>query len=231
MNTGVGDAVDLSWKISAVLNGWGGARLLESYEIERHPVAVRNVNEASGNLARMLSPEDNASFLEDSVEGKAVRKDVGDRFAERMKREWQSLGIHLGYSYQGSPICVTEEAIQIADDPAIYIQTTRPGSRAPHVWLADGRSTLDLFGRGFVLLRLGAAAPDAAPLATAARCCKMPLEIVTLEEKAVIYAYEQRLVLLRPDGHVAWRGDQLPSDPKALIYLVRGADPTKGSTP
>ena len=223
MNTGVGDAVDLSWKFDAVLMGWAGEALLDSYEIERHPVAVRNVTEASGNLARMLSPEDNGAFLEDTAEGNAVRKEVGDRFAERMKREWQTLGIHLGYCYGNSPICAHDGSAAPPDGPAHYIQTTCPGSRAPHVWRADGSSTLDHFGRGFVLLRLGADTPDTEPLAVAARCCKMPLDIITIEEPAVRDAYQHCLVLVRPDGHVAWRGHGVPPDPARLIDLVRGA--------
>lgn len=227
MNTGVGDAVDLSWKMTAMLEGWGGGTLLESYEIERYPVAVRNVTEASGNLTRMLSPEDNVAFLEDTDEGRAVRKTVGDRFAERMKREWQSLGIHLGYRYGTSPLCADDGSTPPPDAPGTYIQTSCPGSRAPHVWLPDGSSMLDLFGRGFVLLRLGKDAPEAGPLAAAARCCKMPLEIVLVEEPAVIEAYERALVLVRPDGHVAWRGDDLPADAAGLIDLVRGAAPLK----
>ncbi|MDA1324569.1 MAG: FAD-dependent oxidoreductase [Proteobacteria bacterium] len=224
MNTGVGDAVDLSWKFAAMLDGWGGGGLLASYETERRPVAVRNVTEASGNLARMLSPEDNSAFLEDTAEGAAVRKEVGRRFSETMKREWQTLGIHLGYCYDRSPICAHEGGASPAQDPATYIQSTHPGSRAPHVWLSDGTSTLDLFGSGFVLLRLGAGAPDAQPLAAAARCCKMPLEIVTIEDPAVLEAYERCLVLVRPDGHVAWRGDVVPPEPATLMDLVRGVN-------
>jgi 2-polyprenyl-6-methoxyphenol hydroxylase-like FAD-dependent oxidoreductase len=225
MNTGVGDAVDLSWKFAAIFEGWGGDELLASYETERRPVAVRNVTEASGNLARMLRPEDNAAFLEYTVKGAALRKEVGHRFAERMKREWQTLGIHLGYNYANSPVCAHEESAPLPDDPATYIQTTRPGSRAPHLWRADGTSTLDLFGHGFVLLCLGTNATDAEPLAAAARCCKMPLDIISIEDPAVLKAYEFGLVLVRPDGHVAWRGDAVPPDSARLMDIVRGAKP------
>ena len=234
MNTGVGDAVDLSWKFAAMFDGWGGSNLLASYEVERRPVAVRNVTEASGNLARMLSPEDNSAFLEDTAQGAAVRKQVGNRFSETMKREWQTLGIHLGYCYDRSPICTPEGGAPPAQDPAIYMQNTHPGSRAPHVWLSDGKSdgksTLDLFGNGFVLLRLGAEAPDTEPLAAAARYCKMPIEVITIEDPAVLEAYERCLVLVRPDGHVAWRGDIIPPNPATLIDLVRGAGPVGETT-
>src|SRR5690606_2936548 len=101
--------------------------------------------------------------------------------------------------------------------------TSHPGCRAPHAWLADGRSTLDLFGRNFILLRLGRNAPDAAALAEAARARRMTLDIVALDDSTIVDLYERRLVLVRPDGHVAWRGDALPRDTLGLVDRVRGA--------
>jgi len=223
MNMGVGDAVDLSWKLDAVMRGWGGPGLLESYKVERQPVAVRNVREASGNLARMLSPQPTPEFLKDTPAGAAERAKVGADFSEAMMREWRTLGIHLGYYYEGSPICVADGSPAPLLDPTIYEQTSRPGSRAPHVWMRDGRSTLDLFGRGFVLLRLGADAPDPGALVQAAAAAGMPLDVVSIDEPGVIAAYERKLVLVRPDGHSAWRGDTLPADARAIIDTVRGA--------
>ena len=223
MNTGIGDAVDLSWKMAALLDGWGGPALLDSYGAERRPVAVRNVTEASGNLGRMLLDDNMDRLLEPTEEGSAVRQAVGCEFSERMKREWQTLGIHLGYRYEGSPICVDDGTEPLPDNPNVYVQSARPGSRAPHVPLADGRSTLDLFGKGFVLLCLGLGAPDPEPLAEAARCCKMPLEVVRIGDQSVVQAYERPLVLVRPDGHVAWRGEAVPAHPAHLLDVVRGA--------
>jgi hypothetical protein len=129
--------------------------------------------------------------------------------------------MHLGYRYEGSPVCVSDRTPPTADDTRNYIPTTRPGSRAPHVWLADGRSTLDLFGRSLVMLRLGARPPDVAPLVQATRDRRVPLEVVSIDEPAVMSAYERRLVLVRPDGHVAWRGDDL-ADPRMIIDTVCG---------
>jgi hypothetical protein len=140
-----------------------------------------------------------------------------------MKREWQSLGIHLGYVYAGSPICIPDGTPPPNDDPTIYVQNTWPGSRAPHVWLADGRSTLDLFGRGFVLLCLGADTVEIGTLEDVEKAVGLPLEIVRLTEESVFEAYEQKLVLVRPDGHVAWRGKKLPGNPAEMIDIVRGA--------
>lgn len=225
MNTGIGDAVDLSWKLTGVLRGWGGAALTASYDVERRPVGLRNVREASGNLRRMLSPGDNPTLLDRSGEGSRTREVVGRDLAEAMQREWNTLGIHLGYRYDDSPICRPDGADAPPDEVTTYTQTACPGARAPHVWLDDGQSTLDLFGRGFVLLRLGPDVPDAAPIASAAAGRGVPLEVVELDRPEVAAAYERKLVLVRPDGHVAWRGDVAPEDPIALIDCVRGAQP------
>lgn len=222
MNTGVGDAVDLSWKLTAMLQGWGGALLPDSYTIERRPVAHRNVTESSGNLGRMMERRHYPAIHDTTQEGDDQRRELGEVFSQAMMREWRTVGIHLGYVYEGSPVICPDGTPAPPDDPANYDQTTRPGSRAPHVWLADGRSTLDLFGKGFVLLRLGADAPDGAALAEAASRAGMPLTVIALDEAGTVAAYEHKLVLVRPDGHVVWRGDAEPGDPAAVIDRVRG---------
>jgi 2-polyprenyl-6-methoxyphenol hydroxylase-like FAD-dependent oxidoreductase len=221
MNTGIGDAVDLSWKLAAVLQGWGGDRLLDSFDAERRPVGIRNAAEASRNLRRMLSPGRNEGLLDDTEAGAALRQRVGTAMSEAMRHEWFTLGMHLGYRYEDSPVCVPDSTPPTPDEPRNYIPTSRPGSRAPHVWLTDGRSTLDLFGRSFVLMRIGPAAPDTQLFVQAAQQSGMPLEVVAIDEPAVATAYERRLVLVRPDGHVAWRGDEL-ADPHAIISTVCG---------
>jgi hypothetical protein len=223
MNTGLGDAVDLSWKLAAVLEGWGGAALLDSYEIERRPVGARNVAEASRNLRRMLAPRHNPALLDDSREGARVRQEVGREFSDSMRHEWFTLGMHLGYRYEASPICWPDGTDAPADDPKTYVPTARPGHRAPHAWLADGRSTLDLFGRGFALLDLGADAADVAALREAAQQRNMPLQVARIDEPHVLALYERRLLLVRPDGHVAWRDDRAPAEPARMIDCVRGA--------
>lgn len=221
MNTGIGDAVDLSWKLEAILAGWGGPGLLDSYTIERRPVAVRNSKESSGNLGRMLSPGKMPLLLADSQEGAAFRRRFGAEFSETMRREWYTLGIHLGYRYDDSPICWYDGTQPPPMEVAHYDQTSRPGARAPHVWMRDGRSTLDLFGRGFVLLRFDAAL-DVAPFEQAGRRLGIPLQVVTIDEREVRDAYERDLVLVRPDGHVAWRGSTAPPDTTEVVQLTSG---------
>jgi 2-polyprenyl-6-methoxyphenol hydroxylase-like FAD-dependent oxidoreductase len=225
MNTGIGDAVDLGWKLEAAIEGWGGADLLRSYETERQPVALRNVAQASQNLRRMLSTRERKpgpELFEPGLAADAARKAYGDWFAETMRHEWFSNGIMLGYRYDDSPIVMPDGTPAPPGDPRHYVQTARPGARAPHVWLANGRSTLDLFGRGFTLLRLGRDAPEASAIVRAAAERRLPLACFAIGEPEVLAAYQRRLALVRPDGHVAWRSDEEPADAGALLDLVRG---------
>jgi hypothetical protein len=225
MNMGIQDSVDLGWKLEAMVHGWGGPRLLESYGIERRPVAIRNVNEATGNLRRMLKPRDEKppkEAFEPGRAGDAARRKFGDAYTEMMKREWFTIGIHLGYRYEGSPVVVPDGTPEPEDTVSTYEQTARPGHRAPHVWIGEGKSTLDLFGLGFVLLRF---TPDTSTVAieAAAKARGVPLQVVDMDHAEAKRIYERKLVLVRPDGHVAWRGDTAPTDAPALIDTVRGA--------
>jgi hypothetical protein len=140
-----------------------------------------------------------------------------------MTREWHTLGIHLGYRYDNSPIVVLDGTPAPPLEVMNYDQTARPGARAPHVWLNDGRSTLDLYGKDFVLLRLGKSPPMVDSIVAAAEERRMPLSVLALDEDAVTSAYERKLVLVRPDGHVAWRDDQPPLEPLKVIDRIRGA--------
>ncbi|MGD0151468.1 MAG: FAD-dependent oxidoreductase [Xanthobacteraceae bacterium] len=223
MNTGIQDVVDLSWKLAATIEGWGGEGLLASYSSERQPIGTRNVTEASGNLRRMLSVPPHPDLLDDTPQGAATREKVGREFSETMRREWFTLGAHLGYRYENSPICWPDGTAAPPDDPRAYVPTARPGHRAPHAFLADGRSTLDLFGRGFALLGFGADAAEAAPLLEAARQRHLPLTFTAIAEPHIAALYERKFVLVRPDGHVAWRGDRMPEDALCVIDVVRGA--------
>jgi len=231
MNTGIQDAVDLAWKLAAVLAGWGGCYLLKSYEIERRPVGIRNVTEAGGNLGRMVMPKADPQVFAAGPQGDAPRAEFGRRYTNAMRREWFSTGIHLGYRYEHSPIVVPDGTPEPPDDPAIYVATARPGHRAPHVWLAaDGRSTLDLFGRGFVLMRLGDDVPEAAAFLSAAAARKVPVTAFESSQPDLVHAYEKPLVLVRPDGHVAWRADAFPPDLDDLVDTIRG-DKAPGHMP
>jgi len=212
MHTGLEEIVNLAWKLIAMLDGWGGPALLASYEAERRPIAVRNVEYATrsynaiASIPGLLGADDPATW-------------------SKSPPRWLSIPEHLKsqYCYEDSPICAVDDAPVPEPETAQFAPSTRPGSRAPHAWLADGRSTLDLFGEGFVLLRLGAEAPAATSLIKAASARGVPLATATLADPDLAALYEKPLVLVRPDGHVAWRGDRLPADAQALIDRVRGA--------
>src|SRR4029078_10998139 len=142
----------------AAIKGWGGPDLLRSYDTERRPVGLRNVAEASRNLRRMLSTSERlpwAEIFQPGAANDAARKEYGDWFAAIMRHEWFANGVMMGYRYDNSPIVMPDGRRAHLNVLHPYTHDARPGARAPHVWLADGRSTLDLFGRGFVLLRLG----------------------------------------------------------------------------
>jgi 2-polyprenyl-6-methoxyphenol hydroxylase-like FAD-dependent oxidoreductase len=231
MNTGIQDAVDLGWKLEAVLGGWGGAQLLRSYEGERRPVALRNVAASTENLGRMLSTRDRKpppQVFAEGTEADSVRREYGNWFTQTMRHEWFMNGFHLGYRYDDSPIVWPDGTPAPPLETRTYTQTARPGARAPHVWLADGRSTLDLFGRGFTLLRLGSDAPSGEGLLRAAAEAGVPMRVVPLDLPAVRQAYGRALVLVRPDGHVAWRADAEPLEAGAVIDTVRGAIAREG---
>jgi 2-polyprenyl-6-methoxyphenol hydroxylase-like FAD-dependent oxidoreductase len=233
MNTGIQDAVDLSWKLEAVLRGWGGPGLLASYESERRPVALRNVAASTENLERMLSTRDRKpppQVFADGPQADAIRAEYGAWFTEIMRHEWFMNGFHLGYRYDDSPIVWPDGTPAPPLEGRTYRQTARPGARAPHVALADGGSTLDLFGRGFTLLRIGPNAPGGEGLMRAAAAAGVPIRAVALERPEVRDAYQRALVLVRPDGHVAWRDDAEPREPGAVIDGARGAKPIARAT-
>lgn len=228
MNTGIGDAVDLAWKLDAVMAGWGGAGLLDSYERERKPIAVRNSVISANNSDKidMVMDETPPEVEEPGPRGDRVRAEVKRKILW-MAKQFNSAGTHLGYRYADSPIVVGDGAPEPPDDPTQVAPTTWPGSRAPHAPLdGDARaaapSTLDWFGRDFALVR-AADAPDAEALLEALRARGAAVRKRTLPSPAHAALYERKLVLVRPDGHVAWRGDAPPTDPGGIADVVRGA--------
>jgi 2-polyprenyl-6-methoxyphenol hydroxylase-like FAD-dependent oxidoreductase len=224
LNTGLGDAVDLGWKLDGALAGWGGAGLLSSYEIERRPVGKRNVGHADQSHANDRNQIPDPLIAEDSPQGARARREMGEAIVRAQTRKFVTDGIALGYRYEPSPICWPDGSLPPPDSVSEYHPTTRPGSRAPHAWLGDDRSIIDMFGRGFMLLRFGEGAPDGQPIEQSFARRRVPLTVAAIMEPAIGQLYERRLVLVRPDGHVAWRSDDLPTDPLALADRVRGAD-------
>ncbi len=221
MNTGMQEVMDLGWKLEGALQGWAGPRLLDSYCIERRPVAARNLGFSTKNFNAWRDVPDTTHICDEGPEGERLREQIGQKLIDTTRVEWESLGLQIGHRYEGSPICVPDGSPPTPDDYSIYVPTARPGSRAPHAWLADGRSTLDLFGHGFVLLSFSpSVSTQAMEQAFASR--GVPLRVERIDDPAIAALYERRLVLVRPDGHVAWRADAVEA-PGMVVDTVRGA--------
>jgi 2-polyprenyl-6-methoxyphenol hydroxylase-like FAD-dependent oxidoreductase len=222
MNGGVGDAVNFGWKLAAVIQGWSGENLLDSYEIERRQFHARALAETIQNS------EDNELVtpgLEDPVRGETLRAQLGDRIRRTKPKNFQSLGISLGYRYETSPVIVPDGTPPTPYETSRYIPTAHPGHRAPHAWLPDGTAIFDHFGRGFTLLTLGPQDIDCSSMEQAACARGVPLTVLRRSEPELRELYEADLVLIRPDQHVGWRSDAEPEDPGAVIDVLRGAAP------
>ena len=221
MNTGIGDVVDLSWKIEAMLAGWGGPGLLASYDAERRPVGLANTLEAADNYARSGDIFADVGPVEDNgPAGEAARAAIAAKLPPKIKH-FAPIGVHLGYVYENSPLIASDGTPAPPREAAAYRPSARPGHRAPHVWLGENRSTLDLFGRGFTLLDFGGDGADR--LVEAATASGVPLRSIPIDCPKARALCEKALVLVRPDGHVAWRGDSPPADARGLVNRARGA--------
>ncbi|GAA2814287.1 FAD-dependent monooxygenase [Streptomyces showdoensis] len=214
MNTGAGDAVDLGWKLAAVLNGWGGSRLLDSYEAERRPVGLRNMAMSRRHL------DVHFQFMRLGAEG-ATPAEQG-RFLAAQPGENTYEGIYLDYRYAGSPVVWPDGTDEPPADPLRYVPSTWPGARPPSLVLDDGEQLFDRFGREFTLVdTVGGGAADA--LLAAAAEAGLPVTHLVAEDGRVRELWDCGLALVRPDQHIAWRGDRSPADPAAVIDRVRGA--------
>ncbi|MDE0058502.1 MAG: FAD-dependent monooxygenase [Defluviicoccus sp.] len=228
MNTGIDDAVNLGWKLAAQIAGWGGPALLDSYEAERRPIGRRNTAFASRFADSIGHMPIGAAIEEDSAAGRAARAALRSLVEGHAHFEFTIPGIFLGLSYAGSPIVADDGSSPPPDDPNAYTPNACPGARAPHAWLAHA-ALHDVLGPEFTLLRFGGA-PDPAPLLAAAEARGLPLAVVAVEDPAGRDIYGADLVLIRPDHHVAWRGNRLPRDCRALVDLARGAGQTQTTT-
>jgi hypothetical protein len=223
MNTGVGDAVGLGWMLAAVVQGWGHPRLLEAYAAERRPVAVRNrADSARHTLVRLaIKTAHRAKLHREGWSGDRDRRRLGRDIVDLGNLENEADGIEFGYRYDQSPaICDEPKRHEQADNVHAYTPSTQPGVRPPSVFLADGQALFDLFGHGFTLLRFADHDVEAFTAAAAER--GMPLTVVDIRDDHARELYERDLVLIRPDHHVAWRGNMVPERADAILDRVRG---------
>jgi FAD-dependent monooxygenase len=236
MNTGLGDAFDLGWKLAAVLNGHGGEPLLESYEAERRPVAIRNVD-MSGVHANVhfqyvnwVKEEKPGVVVSRAEEGKALRERIRAHVLAN-DGENQDAGIEMGYRHNWSPVVLPSKTLdgRLETEPEWnvrgYIPSTWPGARAPHVFLADGKTSIhDLFEPGYTLVDFTAKGEFASEFSAVASRLGVPLVVVRLpDERHARHVWGRNVVLVRPDDHVAWRAGpdvQFPSQIRVEEILL-----------
>jgi len=224
MNSGVGDAIDLSWKLAATLRGWGGPALLDSYDSERRQVGERNVGASRyASLGRRKwHAQYRPNIRENTPEGAATRENLVRVASVEQPKSNEMIGAELGYRYVDSPIVCA-----IPGGPEhrfrVYEPSTWPGARLPHVWLADGTPMQDHIPyEGYTLLRLGRTNADTSALEKALRAFGAPLAVLDMPDDAPRQVYGHDLLLLRPDLHVAWRGNRPPEDPGNVAATVTG---------
>jgi 2-polyprenyl-6-methoxyphenol hydroxylase-like FAD-dependent oxidoreductase len=226
MNTGVDDVANLSWKLAAAIQGWAGPRLLASYQLERQPIAFRNTAAARELNIGLGAIERPATLEEDSVDGVATRGKVGAKLAEYGQLTLDTIGVQLGARYDRSPIVDAGDEAPPPDAFTTYSPSSVPGGRAPHLWLDNFHgphsSMFDQLGVGFTVLRLGGTTSNTVGFEAAARRRGLPLKIVDVADPAARDLYQRDLVLIRPDQHVAWRGNRVPTDPASLLTYVTG---------
>ena len=224
MNAGIADAMNLSWVLAAHLKGWAPEAILDAYQRERLPITDQvsrfAMKHAEGAIRERthLPPE----LEEDSPAGAAARARVGKAAYQLNVQQFACAGLNFGYFYDASPIIAYDGEPQPHYSMHDYTPSTVPGCRTPHVWLADGRSLYDAMGSNYTLLRFDASM-DVSALTRAAAERQMPVDVLDVRTREPATEYRHKLLLSRPDQHVAWRGDQQPTDAGALLDLVRGA--------
>jgi 2-polyprenyl-6-methoxyphenol hydroxylase-like FAD-dependent oxidoreductase len=224
MNAGIADAANLSWLIAATLNGWAPPAILDAYEAERQPVTDQ-VSRFTTDSSFRITKQRRAIPAEIEWPGP-----VGDAIRARVGKEAYELdlarqccgGLNFGYFYEHSPIVAYDGEQQPTYTMHDFTSSTVPGCRAPHLWLAGGRSLYDALGPGYTLIRFEPTV-QVSGIIKAAACRGVPLAVLDVSDRDARALYGRNLVLVRPDQHVAWRGNEEPPAPMELIDVVCGA--------
>jgi 2-polyprenyl-6-methoxyphenol hydroxylase-like FAD-dependent oxidoreductase len=224
MNAGIADAMNLSWQLAAHLKGWAPESILTAHERERQPITEQVSRFAMGHAQGAIQERTNLprEIEDDSAAGAAARERVGQAAYKLHVQQFACGGLNFGYFYDDSPLIAYDGEKQPAYTMYDYTPSTVPGCRVPHFWLADGRSLYDALGADYTLLRFDSSA-EIAPLLDAAASRNLPLAVLDVNARDIPAAYQHKLLLSRPDQHVAWRGDALPGDVDRLVDLLRGA--------
>jgi 2-polyprenyl-6-methoxyphenol hydroxylase-like FAD-dependent oxidoreductase len=224
MNAGIADAMNLSWQLAARVKGWAAEAVLNGYQTERQPI-TEQVSQFAMNHALALQKQREGvpeNIEAPDEEGARARARAGQALYELNVNQYCCGGLNFGYFYDRSPLIAYDGEVAPAYSMAGFTPSTVPGCRTPHFWLEDGRSLYDALGDDYTLLRLDRSI-DTSALEQAARQRGVPLVVLDIDTPAAHALYPQRLVLSRPDQHVAWRGNGLPLDPLALVDQIRGA--------
>lgn len=242
MNTAVGDSFDLGWKLAAVLKGYGGDHLLKSYEAERKPVAVRNIERSGVHIQVhfdyadwVRSLADPTTVNSDSDEGRALRQKIAEH-VQSHDGENQDHGIEMDYRFTDSPVVVPDPGAAEPDwHPRRYVPSTLPGTRAPHVYLRDGTtSIMDLYGAGFTVVDFTENGTLADGFVEAAAKLGVPMTKRHLPgEDHVARVWGREVVLVRPDDHVAWRLPEhhnRPVDAEKVLRIATGLEASARSS-
>jgi hypothetical protein len=198
--------------------------LLDAYEIERRQVGERNVGASRyASLGRRKWRAQYRPNIRDRTpEGAATRENLVRVAEVEQRKSNEMIGAELGYRYVDSPI--------VRDVPGgpehsfrVYEPTTWPGARLPHVWLGDGTAMQDRIPfEGYTLLRLGRTQADTSGLEKAMRASGAPFTVLDVPDDTAREVYGRDLLLLRPDLHVVWRGDQPPTDAREVARTATG---------
>ena len=218
-NTAIEDAVNLGWKLAAVTKGWAVPALLDTYELERRPNALRNTAYAQGFADSIGHFVPTPELEHDGPEGERSRIAAGEYLENHARTEFNIPGITFGGRYDGSPAIISDGTEPPPDSANEYIQSACPGGRAPHGWLDGDQSLFDKFGPEFTLLRMAGEA-DTGTIEKAASALDVPLAIVDVSNQTLKNIYQANLAIIRPDQIVVWRGDIAPNDPKRLLETV-----------
>jgi 2-polyprenyl-6-methoxyphenol hydroxylase-like FAD-dependent oxidoreductase len=224
MNAGIADAMNLSWMLAAHLKGWAPEGILRAHELERQPITEQvsrlAMKHAEGAIRErtQVPPE----LEDDTAEGEAARGRVGAQAYQLHVQQFACAGLNYGYFYDRSPIIAYDAEQAPSYSMYDYTPSTVPGCRLPHFWLRDGRSLYDALAPGYTLLRFDPTV-NVVGLRGVAAHAGVPLALLDIDPGEIPDAYRHRLILSRPDRHVAWRADEPPGDAVALIDLIRGA--------
>lgn len=223
MNAGIADAANLAWMLAAHIEGWAPYGILDAHEAERWPI-TEQVSKFAMNHAHAMTRQRGgvpAEIEDDTPAGETARIALGKQAYDLNVQQYCAAGLNFGYYYDRSPLIDYDGEQQPSYTMSTFTESTVPGCRAPHVWLANGLSLYDDCGGDYTLLRCDAAARTAT-LEAIAQQRGMPLRVIEASKVGLPAAYRHKLVLIRPDQHIAWRGDALPEDVSVLANRITG---------